>query len=147
MERYVLDTNVYIEAIRSAEARARLGAWQRAMAPHIHQHAVVVSELLVGAGSAAAWDRWHERWIVPAERVGRVITPSYGTWLRASRIIARLSGAGEISVGGVQPKFYNDCLLAASGRTDGFVIVTHNRSDFDRIRVVEPGLRVVAPLP
>lgn len=147
MKRYVLDTNIYIEAIRSPEARGRLAAWQRAMAPYVHQHVVVISELLVGAGDAEIWDRWYQRWIVPAERVGRVLSPSYGTWLHASRIIARLAGAGEISVGGVRANFYNDCLLAASARADGFVVVTHNRSDFDRIRLVEPDLRVTAPFP
>lgn len=147
MRRYVLDTNVYIRAMRSAGARAELAKWQRAMAPHIHQHAVVVSELLVGASSSAVWSRWHRRLIAPAERVGRVITPDYGTWLRASRIVARLVGTGDISGGGVAPSFFNDCLLAASACREGFVLVTYNRVDFDRIRAVEPDLRVRSPFP
>lgn len=147
MERYVLDTNVFIRAMRSAEARAELAAWQRRMAPHIWQHAVVVSELLVGARDEETWKRWHERWVVPAERVRRILVPDYGIWLRASRIISRLAEAGSISPGGVKPSFFNDCLLAASSREQGHVIVTHNRDDFELIAQVEPAVRTSPPFP
>jgi predicted nucleic acid-binding protein len=147
MKRFVLDTNVFIHAIRNAEARAELAAWQRSMAPHIWQHSVVVSELLVGAKDEEVWQRWHERWVTPAEHVRRVFTPDYGTWLRASRIISRLAETGKISVGGVKPSFYNDCLLAANSRDHGYVIVTHNHEDFDLIALVEPAVRTSPPFP
>lgn len=147
MERFVLDTNIFIHAMRNAEARMELAAWQRRMAPHLYQHAVVVSELLVGARDEATWRRWHERWVAPAERVRRILVPDYGAWLRASRIISRLAETGRISVGGVRPSFYNDCLLAATAREHGHVIVTHNREDFDLIALVEPAVRAVPPFP
>lgn len=147
MERFVLDTNVFIHAIRDAEARRELAAWQRRMAPHVHQHAVVVSELLVGAGNEAAWRRWHERWVGPAERVRRVFVPSYGAWLRASRIVSRLSEMGRITPGGVKPSFFNDCLLAASCREHGHVIVTYDEDDFDLIGLVEPAVQTASPFP
>lgn len=147
MERFVLDTNVYVHAIRDADARAELAAWQRRMAPHIHQHSVVVSELLVGAGDEETWRRWHERWVAPAERIGRVVIPGHGAWLRASRIVARLAELGEIRRGAVKPSFYNDCLLAATAREEGHAIVTHNRADFERIALVEPSVRVFPPFP
>lgn len=147
MERFVLDTNVFIRAMRNAEARAELAAWQRRMAPHIWQHAVVVSELLVGARDEETWKRWHERWVVPAERVRRILVPDYGIWLRASRIISRLAETGRISPGGVKPSFFNDCLLAASSREQGHVIVTHNRDDFELIARVEPAVRTSPPFP
>lgn len=147
MERYVLDTNVFIHAMRDAETRADLAAWQRRTAPRIFQHAVVVAELLVGARDETTWKRWHERWIEPAERVRRVIVPDYGAWLRASRIVARLAEAGAIRVGGVKPSFFNDCLLAATSREHGYLIVTHNRADFDLIREVEPAVRALPPFP
>lgn len=147
MTKYVLDTNVYIRAIRDADARAELAAWQRVMGPRLYQHAVVVSELLVGARDGAAWRRWHARWVLPAERVRRVFTPSYATWLEASRILSRLAELGRIVPGSVTPGFANDCLLAASAREEGFVVVTHNRTDFERIREVAEGVRVMEPLP
>jgi predicted nucleic acid-binding protein len=46
----VLDTSVYIEAMRHEEARGRLEAWQRRRAPHIWLHVVVIAELLAGGG-------------------------------------------------------------------------------------------------
>jgi predicted nucleic acid-binding protein len=147
VKRFVLDTNVLIHAIRNAEARAELAAWQRSMAPHIWQHSVVVSELLVGAKDREAWRRWHERWVMPAERVRRVFTPDYGTWLRASRILSQLAGRGMISAGRVKPSFYNDCLLAAGSRENGYVVVTHNREDFELIARVEPAVRASPPFP
>jgi predicted nucleic acid-binding protein len=147
VERFVLDTNVFIKAIRDAGARRELAAWQRSRAPHIWQHAVVVSELLVGARNEETWKRWHERWVVPAERVRRILVPGYGAWLRASRIISRLAETGRISVGGVKPSFYNDCLLAATSREHGHVIVTHNREDFELISLVEPAVRTSPPFP
>ncbi len=147
MRKFVLDTNVFIHAIRSPEARRELADWQRRMAPYIYQHAVVVSELLVGAKDDATRERWHDRWVAPAERLNRVLVPRYGAWLRASRIVTRLVEAGHVSPGGVKPSFYNDCLLAATSREDGHAIVTHNRADFELIARVEPGVQWVAPFP
>lgn len=147
MEKFVLDTNVFIHAIRSADARVELAAWQRTMAPHLHQHAVVAAEILAGARDEATRKRWHERWIAPAERVNRVFVPGYGAWLRAARIITRLVEAGEIAPGTVKPGFFNDCLLAATSREHGHVIVTHNLRDFERIARVEQGVRAIPPFP
>lgn len=147
MERFVLDTNVFIHAIRSAEARAELAVWQRRMAPHIYQHAVVAAEILAGAADDATWRRWHERWVAPAERVNRLFVPSYGAWLRAGRIATRLTEAGEIAPGTLKPSFFNDCLLAATSREHGHTIVTHNLRGFERIARVEPAVRAVPPFP
>lgn len=143
MRGYVLDTNVLIEAMRSPAAAALLADWQRRMAPFIWQHSVVSAELLAGARGEAAWRRWREAWITPSERIGRVITPSQGTWLRASRIIARLAGDGV--AGG--HSFLNDCLIAASAQEHGFTVVTWNTADFERIAGVQPELAFSVPLP
>jgi predicted nucleic acid-binding protein len=147
VERFVLDTNIYIRAIRNAAARAELARWQRSMAPQIWQHSVVISELLVGARDEATWKRWYERWVVPAERVGRVVTPEYGAWLRASRIVARLTESGRIREREVKPNFFNDCLIAATAREHGHAIVTQNRQDFELISLVEPAVRTLPPYP
>lgn len=147
MKKYVLDTNVFIQAMRSAEARQELADWQRRMAPHLYQHAVVVSELLVGARDEQTWRRWHARWVLPAERVHRILVPDHAAWLRASRIVSRLAETGRISAGGVNPSFFNDCLLAASAREQGFTLVSHNPRDYELIARVEPAARAVLPFP
>lgn len=147
MAKLVLDTNVYIHAMRNADARSELADWQRCMAPHIHQHAVVVTEVLAGARTIAIRRRWHERWIAPAERVGRVIVPDYRSWLTASAILTKLFETGVLTPGGIARGFFNDCLLAASCSISGHTIVTYNLTDFARIARVQPGVRFVAPLP
>jgi predicted nucleic acid-binding protein len=145
--KFVLDTNVYIRALRDHAARRELAAWQRRLAPFIHLHAVVATELLVGARDEAALERWRQAWVEPAERVGRIITPGAGTWERAARLVVRLVRGGHLSRGGVPPGFLNDCLIAASAREEGLTIVTHNTADFARIREADPALRFVAPFP
>lgn len=147
MAKFVLDTNVFIHAIRNGDARGELATWQRRMGPYLYQHAVVVSELLVGGRDQATVDRWHDRWVAPAERLGRVITPSYAAWTRAASIVTRLVQAGKLRAGEVVPGFFRDCLLAASARDHGFTIVTHNLRDFALIARVEPGLSFVSPFP
>ncbi len=147
MRRFVLDTNVLIRAMREPDAARELAAWQRSRAPVIHQHAVVASELLVSAADLTTWRRWHERWVLPFERVRRVIVPAYSTWLRASRIVAGLAERGRMRAGSARPAFFNDCLLAASSVEHAFTLVTHDRRDFGRIAEVEPELRVAAPFP
>ncbi len=147
MARYVLDTNVLIRAIRDEASRRELSAWQRRMAPHIYQHAVVAAELLMGAPDESAYERWRERWVAPLARLGRLITPTAGAWARAARVIPRLLSAGHITRGGIGNSFFNDCLLAASSRDEGFTIVTWNEVDFSLIARVEPGFSFVRPLP
>ena len=145
--RWILDTNVYIDAIRNETARAQLAEWQRRNAPFIYQHAVVIAELLMGARDTQTWRHWHERWIAPAERIGRIITPAYSTWLNASRIIARLSEKRHIQPGSTARGFFNDCVLAASAREHAFAIITWNTADFDLIARVEPEVEHIKPLP
>lgn len=147
MKRYVPDTNVFIQAIRNVEVRRELAEWQRSMAPYIWQHSVVVSELLVGARDERTWGRWHEGWVAPAERVGRLVVPRYGTWLRASRFVTRLVEMGRVSPGGVKSSFFNDCLLAAGSSEHGYAIVTFNLADFELIALAEPSVRVHSPFP
>lgn len=147
MAKFVVDTNVFIHAIRDDAARRDLSAWQRRMAPYIYQHAVVVSEILVGARSRDVLDRWHERWVAPAERLDRVLAPGYAAWTRATRIMVRLVESGRLSAGRLKPGFFNDCLLAASARDHGYTIVTNNLGDFAMIARVEPKVQVVPPFP
>lgn len=147
MTKFVLDANVFIHAIRNAKVRTELAIWQRSMAPRIYQHAVVAAEILTGAADEATWQRWQARWVAPAERVKRLLVPSYGAWLRASWIVARLAETGEIRPGGAGASFFNDCLLAAGAREEGYTVVTYNARDFDRIARVEPAVRHLPPFP
>lgn len=138
MTKYVLDTNLYIEASRNDEVADALNAFQERALPRIHLHSVVVQELLAGAVHPEVERRLIARLVRPFEAVGRVITPTHRTWTRAGQIIARLVREKRLSPGGVARSFINDCLLAASAREHGFVLVTRNVGDFELIRSIEP---------
>lgn len=147
MTRYVIDTNLYVEAIRRDDANAALAAFQRRFAPLLHQHSTVAQELLAGAQEEALHRRYHEIWVEPFEDLGRVITPDHGAWVRAALIMTRLVERGSMQPGGFSRRFLNDCLIAASAREYGFVLITRNTRDFDLIRQVEPRLATEAPWP
>jgi predicted nucleic acid-binding protein len=145
--RYVLDTNLYIEAITSDAGNEALAGFQRRFAPFLYQHSTVAQEILAGARGEAGYRDYHEDWVAPFEDMDRMITPSDQTWTRAALIIARLISSRRMSAGGFTRSFLNDCLIAASTREHGFVLVTRNTADFELISRAEPGTRFTAPWP
>lgn len=138
MRPYVLDTNLYIRATRSDESMRALEAFSTAFAPALHLHSVVAMERLSGATSAGLRRRTEASFVRPFERRRRVITPGHVTCKRAGEIIADLIAARRLSRDGISRSFVNDCVIAASARESGFVLVTENTRDFDRIATVAP---------
>jgi predicted nucleic acid-binding protein len=144
---YVVDTNLYVEAIRTDQGNRALAAFQRRFAPFLYQHSTVVQEILAGARTEADHRRYLADWVAPFEDLGRIITPSHAAWKRAALIITRLVATGALSPGGFRRSFLNDCLVAASAREEGFILVTRDAADFGLIREVEPGCRYELPWP
>lgn len=147
MPKYVVDTNLYVEAITTDDGNAALAAFQRRCAPFLFQHSTIAQEILAGARGEADYREYHQDWVAPFEDLRRVITPSHTTWTRAALIVARLVERGHLSPGGFSRSFLNDCLIAASARDHGFVLVTRNTGDFALISKVERGIRYEAPWP
>ena len=146
MTRWVLDTQLFIEAARHREAAEQLSAFSSAFLPRLHLHAVVVQEMLAGATSRE-WRREILRGIVaPYERRGRTVTPSYRSWRRSGEILAELLEQRRITPGGIRRSFLNDVLLAVSCREEGLTVITRNAKDFQLIGSVEP-VRFVDPWP
>jgi len=146
VKRYVLDTNLYIEASRDRDWAEELAGFVSAHLPLIYLHAVVAQELLAGAVDAEK-GRLVERGVVrPFEKRGRVVTPAFGTWKRAGSIMARLVEAKRMSPGGFGRSFVNDCLLGASCREEGLTLISRNTRDFELIREVEE-FELAAPWP
>lgn len=146
MRRYVLDTNLYVRADRDESWAEELDRFTAASLPAISLHAVVAQELLAGA-----IDRRRERVIQqslidPFEKRRRVVVPGFRTWKRAGTILGRLVQRKLMSPGGFGRSFVNDCLLAASCREQGLVLITNNVDDFALIRRIEP-VEVVRPWP
>ena len=147
MRRFVVDTNLYIDAIRTDDGSEALARFQRRFAPMLFQHATIAQEILAGARNEADYRAYHEDWVAPFEDLERVITPSGACWMRAALIMVRLAERRVMSAGAFTRSFLDDCLLAASARELGFVLVTRNTRDFDLIRCVEPRLTFVSPWP
>jgi predicted nucleic acid-binding protein len=138
MTRYVLDTSLYIDATRRPEGNRELVEFFTRHTPRVFLHSVVAGELLAGATSQGLERRTRRAFLAPLEAVGRVITPSHEAWKRAGAILAELVRGGVLRPGAFGRSFFNDCLIAASAREHGFVLITANTSDFHRISSVEP---------
>ncbi len=147
MSVFVVDTNLYVAAIRSDESNGALAAFQRRYAPFLFQHSTVAQEILSGARDEAGYRDFHEDWVEPFEALGRVITPTHAAWIRAALILTRLVQSGARTPGGFTRGFLNDCLIAASAREAGFTLVTADTSDFELIRTVEPRFQFTTPWP
>ena len=137
MTKYVLDTNIFVQADRDLAWADQLAAFYSAFLPTTYLHAVVVQELLLGALNARRGRALHEAYVQPFEARGRVITPRYSAWRRSGEVVATLVQRKRISPGGFGRSFLNDTLLATSCREEGITLVTANETDFARIREVE----------
>lgn len=146
MQKYVIDTNLYVRAWRDPADRANLKAFIATAGPRIHLHSVVAAELLAGSVTPAIRRQTEEQFIAPFERRDRVVTPQHGAWKRAGSVMGRLIKAKRIVETGVTRSFFNDCLLAVSAREHGLTIVTDNQRDFELIGSVER-ISFVAPWP
>jgi len=131
--RFAIDTNLYVDALRTETGKVALRAFQAAFAPFIHLSAVVVQELRAGARDRAA-DGLDANIIAPFERRDRVFVPSYSAWRESGRILAQLVNPKDWR--SVTRSFVNDTLLAMSCREAGIVLVTSNVTDFERIAAV-----------
>lgn len=135
--KYVLDTNLYVEATREAAAAEAMAEFLAVHLPETWFHATVGQELMVGCASAAARRQVRDAYIRPFESRGRLVTPSIGAWLRSGEMVGRLVERKELSPGGFSRSFLNDALLAASCREQGVTLVTSSTKDFARLRLVE----------
>lgn len=131
--RYTVDTNLYIDALRTPEGNAALLAFHAAYAPFEYLSAVVVQELRAGVRGRAA-TKLESAIVAPFERRSRLITPSYAAWKESGRVLAELIGPAVWD--SVPRSFVNDVLLAMSCRESGIVLVTNNVHDCARIASV-----------
>ncbi len=73
--KYLLDTNVYLEAFRSEQKKAQFRQTFFPLSPSTFFSAVVAYELYVNAWDGRTRDALRE-FIQPLERAGRVVTPT-----------------------------------------------------------------------
>ena len=141
--RYLIDTNLYVDALRTEAGHAALSAFLFSYAPFVQLSAVVAQELRAGVRGCDV-PRLEAAILEPFERRGRLVTPSYAAWKEAGRVLSQLVAPARWRL--VSRSFVNDVLLAMSCREAGIILVTKNVADFRRIASVRP-FDFVAPWP
>lgn len=131
--KYVLDTQLFIDAFRDPSANEALQQFHRVFAPFEHLSVIVAQELR--AGIRADDRKALERHVLKVyERANRTITPSTNAWHRSGDLLAEMARKEGLEIARVSKAFGNDILLALSCREAGCVLVTDNERDFQRIR-------------
>ncbi len=132
----LLDTNVYLFAMRSENGAA---FFESRFLPLVFQTflaGVVVEELYAGALNTQGV-RLVERYVGSLERANRVVAPTFQDWKEAGEIVARVTRSEPGLKSRVQ-QILNDILLALCARRIGADLYTFNRDDFDLIRRYRP---------
>ena len=132
--KYVLDTQLFINAFRDPVANEELQRFHRAFAPFEHLSVIVAQELRAGVKRPTDRNALERNVLRIYERAGRTITPSADAWHRSGDLLAEMARQQGLEIARVSKAFGNDVLLALSCREAGCVLVTDNERDFHRIR-------------
>jgi predicted nucleic acid-binding protein len=132
--KYVLDTQLFINAFRDPVANEALQRFHRAFSPFEHLSVIVAQELRAGVKQARDRKALERNVLKVFERASRMITPSAGAWHRSGDLLSEMAKQEGLEIAQVSKAFANDVLLALSCHESGCVLVTENDRDFSRIR-------------
>ena len=130
MRRLLIDTNLYIDWLNTGEYESCLFQPDAVK----FMSAVVMMELLAGAHSVQDRRRLHDLFQTFA-KLGRIVTPSSGTYQEAGEVLRRLQTAHGYHLRQLHG-LANDVLIALSARTIGGTVVTRNKRDFLAIQSI-----------
>jgi len=132
--KYVLDTQLFIQAFREPAVNEALQRFHRSFAPFEFLSAIVAQELRAGARTERD-RRALERYVLGVfTRANRIVVPSLRAWHQSGDVLSAMAGKDGLELPRVSKAFGNDILLALSCRESGCVLVTDNERDFARIR-------------
>lgn len=141
MDKHLIDTDLYVDLIRTGASHPVIRAIYEKETPGIHFSSVVAQELLSGVQTRTG-RRSVLTLLEPFERMGRIVTPSHKVWKKAGEILAQslqLHPEFRKKLAGLA----NDCLLAVCARSIGATLYTRNREDFELIHHIQPFSLVV----
>ncbi len=133
MQKFVLDSNCYIDAAAepvTLTALQRFTAWA---APGLYLSSVVAVELRASVRSEEERGGLESLVLGPFVRRGRVLTPSKLAWDALGLALATLRTTDGLQLRQVSRSFALDILLAYSCRENGATLVTRNTRDMVRI--------------
>ncbi|MGH7823393.1 MAG: type II toxin-antitoxin system VapC family toxin [Candidatus Binatia bacterium] len=128
----LFDTNIYLEAARSEEARERFHKSYLPLLPFTVLSAVVAYELRVDARDEHTRELV-KQYVAPMERAGRIASPTFADWTEAANVVTSIETRDK-QWRSKLPALLNDVLIALCARRVGATVFTHNRADFQLIR-------------
>jgi predicted nucleic acid-binding protein len=132
--KYVLDTQLFIDAFRDPVANEALQRFHRAFSLFEHLSVIVAQELRAALRQPGDRKVLERNVLRVFERAGRTITPSPDAWHRSGDLLSAMATQEGLEIARISRAFANDLLLALSCRESGCVLVTENDRDFSRIR-------------
>jgi predicted nucleic acid-binding protein len=129
MEPALLDTSVYITALRSGDD-AVIGLRRLNPQAPLWLSAVVLEELYAGVSPQDR--RVIERLERDFERIQRVLVPNLNDWAKTGQVLARLADEYDYEQIG-KGRLTNDALIAMSAARQGITVITTNQRDFARL--------------
>ncbi|TMA84547.1 MAG: type II toxin-antitoxin system VapC family toxin [Deltaproteobacteria bacterium] len=130
--KYLLDTNVYLAAARSDDARARFREAFVPLLPATFLSLVVAYELAVDARDRRTRGLVRQ-FLLPMERTGRILSPAFDDWVDAFDVVTAIEERDR-SWRSKLPALLNDILIALCARRIGATLITYNGEDFRLIR-------------
>lgn len=144
--KFVLDTNLYIAAIRDPEQDKALDGFLERNAPVTYMSAVVMQELRAGAVTDAQASALDKGLFSVFERRGRVVGPSVAAFKECGRILAALFRQDGVPFKERPRSLVNDILIAITCRENGLTLLTSD-GDFKMIRPHVRGFAYLLPWP
>lgn len=144
--KYILDTNIYVDAIREPEKEDALGVFLERNTPTTFMSAVVMQELRAGAVTDSQSRALQDGIFGAFERRNRVATPSGGAFKDCGRVLAALFRKDGVSYRDRARSLVNDILIAITCREGGLTLITAD-TDFGMIQPYLRGFKYVPPWP
>ena len=129
--KYIFDTNIYIHCLQNRDFALKHADQYSRFLPSTYFSSVVAQELLVGCTDDLAVRRV-QNFLLPFERVRRIINPSYEDWKDAALIVVKIA-LRRPNLKSKKIALINDALIALSCRYIGATLVTLNVEDFEVI--------------
>ena len=125
MAKHLIDSNVYIDFLRSGKFHAAITGLYAEYTPNLYFSSVVIEELLAGTRSLTE-RKSVELLYLPFEQAGRILTPSHAHWRTTGDVLARIFREQPASRSKI-PQVVADCLIAMSARDIGATVL-HEKS-------------------
>lgn len=129
MQPALLDTSIYISALRRPDAAA-VGLRRLALETPLWMSAVVLEELYAGSGERER--RVIERLERDFDRARRIVVPLLADWSDSGKVLARLAAKYSYEQIG-RGRLTNDALIAVSAGRLGIKVITANERDYARL--------------